>query len=132
MEATNWYWHKSSESQRNLDDLKAFVLLTAIKNLREDVVARFVQRLAFKANVLSEDSKTGASFIASSLASLYLRHELNQKLLESYPRLDLPGRRGIRRQRRKKEMLVFVKLGYTVWTSFFSRGFDHARGRTTQ
>ena len=81
MEATNWYFHKRIASQVDLDDLKAFVLLTAVKNSHGDVVARLVQRTAFKRDMLSENPERGAPFLALTLASRHLKGDLNQRIL---------------------------------------------------
>ena len=81
MEATNWYFHKRKVSEVDLDDLKAFILFTAVKNLRKDVVAKLVQRTKVKRNTVSEDPERSAPFVAFSLASLHLKDDLNQRIL---------------------------------------------------
>ena len=67
-----------------MDDLKAFILLTAVKNLRDDVVARLVQRINIERDIISEDPERSAPFVAFSLASLHLKDDLNQRILTSF------------------------------------------------
>ena len=74
-------------SHVDLDDLKAFVLLAAVKNMHEDAVARLVQRTTFKRDMLSENPERDAPFVALTLASLHLKGDLDQRILT---RLERP------------------------------------------
>lgn len=73
IEAINWYLHKRTATHADLDDLKAYVLLTAVKNQRKDVVVRLLQQTTMKRDRLDRNRKGGAPSVALSLASLCLK-----------------------------------------------------------
>lgn len=73
IEATNWYLHERTATHADLDDLKAYVLLTAVKNQRKDVVVRLLQQTTMKTDRLDRNRKGGAPSVALSLASLCLK-----------------------------------------------------------
>ena len=79
IEATNWYLHKRTTTHADLNDLKAYVLLTAVKNLRKDVVARLMQQMTVEGGRPGDSAKEGALSVALSLASLCLKPPLENK-----------------------------------------------------
>lgn len=81
IEATNFYYFGRKAKHASLEDLKAYVLITAIKNQREDAVTRLLQRTSFKEEILDSESDGGPVMIASTLASQQISHQLNAQIL---------------------------------------------------
>ncbi len=73
IETTNWYLHMRTTTHADLDDLKAYVLLTAVKDHREDVVARLLPQATVKGDELGDIAKRGAPSVGFSLASSFLQ-----------------------------------------------------------
>lgn len=80
-EATNFYYFGRRAKHESLEDLKAFVLITAVKNQREDAVARLLQRTSIKEDTLASESEGGPIIVASMLASQQIAHQWNEKNL---------------------------------------------------
>lgn len=81
IEATNFYYFGRRAKHANLEDLKAYVLITAVKNQSEDTVLRLLQRTSFKEDTQDSDSDGGPAIVASILASQQIAHELNEEVL---------------------------------------------------
>lgn len=60
IEAANFCYFGRRANHVSLDELKAFVLITAVKNQREDAVARLLQRTSIKEDTLASESEGGA------------------------------------------------------------------------
>lgn len=102
--------NKRTAAHADLDDLKAFVLLTAVKNnLPDDPVARLLHLTRWKNYRLSDGLKGGAPCLAVTMASLHLKHELNQQLLEIGPKANAENDKSIEDNdhRRKDTSLMF-------------------------
>lgn len=93
IEAINWYAHKRVATQTDLGDLKAFVLLTAVKNLHNDAVEWLLQGATWKDDRPRDRLEGGAPSVAVTMASLYLKQALNQQLLKSDLESDMKHRR---------------------------------------
>ena len=61
--------------------MKAYMLITAVKNRGEDAVTRLLQRTSLKENTLDSESDGRPVIIASVLASQKISHQLNQQIL---------------------------------------------------
>ena len=81
IEATNFYYFGRKAKHASLEDLKAYVLITAIKNQREDAVTRLLQQTPFKEEILDSEPDGGPAIVASRLASQQIAHQLNDQLL---------------------------------------------------
>lgn len=81
IEATNFYYLGRSAKHASLEDLKAYVLFTAVKNQREDAVARLLQKTSLKEDTLDSQSDGGPVVVASVLASQQSAKELSEQLL---------------------------------------------------
>ena len=81
IEATNFYYFGRRAKHTSLEDLKAYVLTTAIKNERKDAVARLLQGTSLKENDPESESYGGPVVMASTLASQQIAHQLNGQLL---------------------------------------------------
>ena len=64
-EATNFYYFDRKADHTSLEDLKAYVLITAVKNEKKDVIARLLQRIPPKEDALESESLVVASMLAS-------------------------------------------------------------------
>lgn len=69
VEATNFYYFGRKAKHASLEDLKAYVLIIAVKNQRTDVIQRLVQRTAPSKNAPESESDGGSVVVASVLAS---------------------------------------------------------------
>ena len=81
IEATNFYYFGRKAKHASLEDLKAYVLITAVKNQREDAVTRLLRRTSSKEEILDSESDGGPVIVASRLASQQIAHQLNEQLL---------------------------------------------------
>ena len=81
IEATNFYYFGRRAKHGSLEDLKAYVLITVIKNKREDAVARLLQANSLKEDDPESESYGGPVVMASTLASQQIAHQLNEQLL---------------------------------------------------
>lgn len=81
IEATNFYYFGRRAKHASLEDLKAYVLITAVKNRREDAVARLLQRTALKEKTPDSESDREPVVVASLLASQQIAHQLNEEIL---------------------------------------------------
>ena len=81
IEATNFYYFGRRAKHTSLEDLKAYVLITAVKNRAEDAVARLLQRGSVKEDALDSESGEGPVIVASMLASQHIAHQLNEQIL---------------------------------------------------
>ena len=64
-EATNFYYFGREADHASLEDLEAYVLITAVKNQKKDVIGRLLQRISPKENALESESLVVASMLAS-------------------------------------------------------------------
>ena len=81
IEATNFYYFGRNAKHANLEELKAYVLITAVKNRSEDAVARLLQRTSLKGDSQDSESDGGPAIIASTLASQQIARQLNEVIL---------------------------------------------------
>ena len=68
VEATNFYYFGRRAKHTRLEDLKAYVLITAVKNQRTDVIGRLLQRTSPNENTFEGESDAGPVMVASMLA----------------------------------------------------------------
>ena len=73
--------NKCTAARTSLDDLKAFVLLTAVKNLHDDFVERLLHKTSWKECRPIDGLEGGAPCVAVSMASQHLKRELNHQLM---------------------------------------------------
>ena len=81
IEATNFYYFGRKAKNTSLEDLKAYVLITAVKNREEDAIVRLLQRTSFKDDVLESGHEDGVAAVASALASKQMAHQSCERLL---------------------------------------------------
>lgn len=81
IEATNFYYFGRKAKHASLEDLKAYVVITAVKNQREDAVTRLLQRTSFKEDIPDSEPDGGPVIVASRLASQQIAHQLNEQIL---------------------------------------------------
>lgn len=81
IEATNFYYFGRKAKHASLEELKAYVLITAVKNRKEDAVARLLQRMPLKDDILDSESDGGPVIVASKLASQQIVHQLTEQIL---------------------------------------------------
>lgn len=81
IEATNFYYFGRRAENASLENLKAYVLITAVKNRRDDAVIRLLQRNSFKEDTRDSESDGGPVVIASMLASQRIAHKLDEQML---------------------------------------------------
>ena len=81
IEATKFYYLGRNAKHTSLEDLKAYMLLTAVKNRKEDAVARLLQRAFTRGDTPDSGSDGGPVVIASLLASHQITHQLNEQTL---------------------------------------------------
>ena len=77
IEATNFYYFGRRAEHTSLENLKAYILMVAVKNQREDVVARLSQSMSLDEDAIERESDGGPVVIASMLASEHL-HDSNE------------------------------------------------------
>lgn len=78
IEATNFYYFGRRAKHTSLENLKAYILIIAVKNQREDVVARLSQSISLDEDTIERESDGGPVVIASMLASQQL-HDSNEE-----------------------------------------------------
>ena len=76
IEATNFYYFSQEANPTSLEDLKAYVLLTAVKNQKKDVIEQLLQRTSPKNNALGSESDGSPVVVASMLASQRITNQL--------------------------------------------------------
>ena len=81
---TNEYMHCRTAESSSLADLRAFVLLTAVKNQERDIVARLLQLTTLTNNVLKAKHEQCALTMAHSLASQQTKQILDERVLEEF------------------------------------------------
>ena len=81
IEGTNFYYFGRKNLYTSLEDLKAYMLLTAVKNRTEGAVARLLQTASREEDTLDSDCDGGPVIIASMLASQQIAHQLNEQIL---------------------------------------------------
>ncbi len=81
IEATNFYYFGRRAKHASLEELKAYMLITAVKNRAEDAIARLLQRRFVKEDALDSESDEGPVSVASILASQQIAHQLNEQIL---------------------------------------------------
>lgn len=81
IEATNFYHFDRKANHASLEDLKAYVLITAVKNQIKDAVTRLLQRTSFREEILDSESDGGPIMVASRLASQQRANQLNEQIL---------------------------------------------------
>ena len=64
VEATNFYCCGRKADHASLEDLKAYVLITAVKNRKKDVIEQLLQRISPKDGALQNESFVVASMLA--------------------------------------------------------------------
>ena len=69
IEATNFYYFDRRAEHSSLADLKAYVLITAVKNHRKDVIEQLSQRPSPNEDLPENESEGGPAAVASMLAS---------------------------------------------------------------
>ena len=69
IEATNFYYFDRRAEHSSLADLKAYVLITAVKNQRKDVIEQLSQRPSPNEDLPESESEGGPAAVASMLAS---------------------------------------------------------------
>ena len=76
IEATNFYYFGRKANHTSLEDLKAYVLLTAVKNQKKDVIEQLLQRTYPKTDALGSESDGSPVVVASMLASQRIANQL--------------------------------------------------------
>ena len=80
LKGINAYLHRRQQKHSNIQDLKAFVLLTAIQEGGKDTVATLLQSSG--ADVSRVGQEDDLPIIAQTLASRYMKGGLNERKLE--------------------------------------------------
>ena len=81
IETANFYFYDRRATHSNLKEFKAYVLLTAVKNQREDTVTLLLQRTSVNDDTLDGNSEGGPATVASQLASQQIAYQLNEQIL---------------------------------------------------
>ena len=76
IEATNFYYFGRKANRTSLEDLKAYVLITAIKNQKKDVIEQLLQRISTEKDALESDFDGSPVIVASMLASQRIADQL--------------------------------------------------------
>ena len=76
IEATNFYYFGRKANHTSLENLKAYVLITAIKNQKKDVIEQLLQRISPKIDALRSESDGSPVVVASMLASQLIANQL--------------------------------------------------------
>ena len=76
IEATNFYYFGRKANHTSLEDLKAYVLLTAVKNQMKDVIEQLLRRTSPKTNALGSECDGSPVVLASMLASQRIANQL--------------------------------------------------------
>ena len=75
-EATNFYYFGRKANRTSLKDLKAYVLITAVKNQKKDVIEQLLQRINPEMEPLESDADGSPVIVASILASQRIANRL--------------------------------------------------------
>lgn len=127
LEATNNYLHKrrSTASHADLDNLKALILLTAVKNLCDDAVERLLPLMISKEDFPGQAPQGGLPFVALSLASLHIKGEPSQQLMD----IDDHGISG----RRLLPLLYWaIECGYSTLVEIMAKEVSLERSRDVE
>ena len=75
IEATNFYFFDRTAQHASLENLKAYALIIAVKNERNEVIEQLLQRASPKNHILESESSEGPVFVASKLSSQRISHQ---------------------------------------------------------
>ena len=78
VEATNFYYFGRRAKHASVENLKAYVLITAVKNQKTDVIQRLLQRTILNENAFESESDGGPVAVASTLASQRIANQLKE------------------------------------------------------
>jgi ankyrin repeat protein len=78
-EAAKWYFCPSRDHV-NLDDFKGIILITAVKNKCQDAIMQLLENPTSKASSSDNSCFESALAVASTLASQFIKQELNDEL----------------------------------------------------
>ena len=78
VEATNFYYFGRRAKHASLENLKAYVLITAVKNQRTDVIQRLLQRTIPNENAFESQVDGGPMVVASMLASQRIANQMKE------------------------------------------------------
>ena len=85
LEAAKLYFC-SSRDDVNLDDFKAFIIMVAVKNKCQDAIMRLLENPTSKTSSSENNYLGSALAVASTLASQFIEHQLNDGLHENFER----------------------------------------------
>ena len=83
--ATNFYYFGRKAKNTSLEDLEAYVLITAVKDQKKDVIEQLLQKISPETDALGSESDRSPAIVASMLASQRIRNQLID-ISESGPR----------------------------------------------
>ena len=90
IEATNFYYLSRRAKRTSLGDLKAYVLITAVKNHKKDVIEQLLQRISTEKDALESDSDGSPVIVASILASQRLANQLIESSASKSQKSTIP------------------------------------------